>query len=96
MFSREEKTVGSTSLLLGLIGISEGAIPFILKNPRLIPVFMIGAVSGALLAIALEVKQTLPLPRHLGMAAGHERGRLSCERVRGRADLRVRRALRQP
>ena len=62
VFSSEEKTVGSTSLLLGVIGISEGAIPFILKNPRLIPVFMVGAVSGALLAIALGVKQTLPLP----------------------------------
>lgn len=62
VFSSEEKTVGSTSLLLGVIGISEGAIPFILKNPRLIPVFMAGAVSGALLAIALGVKQTLPLP----------------------------------
>ena len=60
--SREEKTVGSTSLLLGVIGISEGAIPFILKNPRLIPVFMTGAVAGALVAIALGVKQTLPLP----------------------------------
>ncbi|BBS35581.1 PTS fructose transporter subunit IIC [Enterobacter sp. LM3] len=62
VFSSEEKTVGSTSLLLGFIGISEGAIPFILKNPRLIPVFMAGAMSGALLAIALGVKQTLPLP----------------------------------
>ena len=50
------------ALLLGFIGISEGAIPFILKNPRLIPVFMAGAMSGALLAIALGVKQTLPLP----------------------------------
>lgn len=57
-----KKTVGSTSLLLGVIGISEGAIPFILKNPRLIPVFMTGAVAGALVAITLGVKQTLPLP----------------------------------
>lgn len=62
VFSQEEKTVGSTSLLLGVIGISEGAIPFILKNPRLIPVFMTGAVAGALVAITLGVKQTLPLP----------------------------------
>lgn len=45
-----------------MIGISEGAIPFILKNPRLIPVFMTGAVTGALVAITLGVKQTLPLP----------------------------------
>jgi PTS system fructose-specific IIC component len=62
MSSAGKKTVGSTSLLLGVIGISEGAIPFILKNPRLIPVFMTGAVAGALVAIALGVKQTLPLP----------------------------------
>lgn len=32
------------------------------ENPRLIPVFMTGAVAGALVAIALGVKQTLPLP----------------------------------
>lgn len=32
VFNNEEKTIGSTSLLLGFIGISEGAIPFILKT----------------------------------------------------------------
>ena len=36
VFSKEEQTVGKTSLMLGLIGISEGAIPFILKNPKMI------------------------------------------------------------
>lgn len=62
VFNNEEKTIGSTSLLLGFIGISEGAIPFILKNPRLIPVFMVGAMSGAFIATTLGVKQSLPLP----------------------------------
>lgn len=62
VFNSEDKTLGSTSLLLGLIGISEGAIPFILKNPRLIPVFMAGAVSGTLIAVSLGVRQILPLP----------------------------------
>lgn len=66
VFSSEEKTLGSTSLLLGLIGISEGAIPFILKNPRLIPVFMAGAVGGTLVSISLGVKQILPLPAMWG------------------------------
>ncbi|MCS2157289.1 fructose-specific PTS transporter subunit EIIC [Scandinavium sp. H11S7] len=60
--SGEDKMLGSTSLLLGLLGISEGAIPFILKNPKLIPVFMSGAIAGTLVAVSLGVRQSLPLP----------------------------------
>lgn len=60
--SSEDKMLGSTSLLLGVLGISEGAIPFILKNPRLIPVFMSGAIAGTLVAVSMGVRQNLPLP----------------------------------
>lgn len=62
VFSREEQTVGKTSLMLGLIGISEGAIPFILKNPKMIPVMILGSIIGTQLAVVLNVWQSLPLP----------------------------------
>ncbi|WP_108652806.1 PTS fructose transporter subunit IIC [Dongshaea marina] len=62
VFSREEQTVGKTSFMLGLIGISEGAIPFILKNPKMIPVMILGSVIGTQLAVVLKVWQSLPLP----------------------------------
>lgn len=58
----EEKALGKTSLILGLIGISEGAIPFILKNPKLIPIMILGAVLGTQVGVLLDVWQSLPLP----------------------------------
>ncbi|MGI9279025.1 MAG: hypothetical protein ACR2PX_05260 [Endozoicomonas sp.] len=58
VFSNEEQTVGKTSLMLGLIGISEGTIPFILKNPKMI----LGAIIGTQVAVLLDVWQSLPLP----------------------------------
>lgn len=82
-------------MLLGVIGISEGAIPFILKNPRLIPVFMTGAVAGALIAIALGVKQTLPLPAIWGWPLATNVVGYG-ERLYWRTDLRPGRALCQP
>ena len=62
VFSREEQTVGKTSLMLGLIGISEGAIPFILKNPKMIPIMILGSIIGTQLGVVLNVFQDLPLP----------------------------------
>ena len=62
VLSPEEKALGKTSLVLGLIGISEGAIPFILKNPKLIPIMILGAVLGTQVGVVLDVWQTLPLP----------------------------------
>ncbi|MDA9556477.1 fructose-specific PTS transporter subunit EIIC [Vibrio sp.] len=62
VFTNEEQTVGKTSLMLGMIGISEGAIPFILKNPKLIPIMIMGSVIGTQVGVLLGVIQTLPLP----------------------------------
>ncbi|MEZ8115897.1 PTS fructose transporter subunit IIC [Vibrio splendidus] len=62
VFTPEEQTVGKTSLMLGMIGISEGAIPFILKNPKMIPIMILGSVIGTQLAVVLNVFQSLPLP----------------------------------
>ncbi|WP_333002103.1 fructose-specific PTS transporter subunit EIIC [Vibrio coralliilyticus] len=62
VFTPEEQTVGKTSLMLGMIGISEGAIPFILKNPKMIPIMILGSIIGTQLAVVLNVWQSLPLP----------------------------------
>ena len=49
-FSKPEREAGKASLVLGLCFISEGAIPFMAKDPlRVIPVSMVGgALTGAL------------------------------------------------
>ncbi|WP_117232665.1 PTS fructose transporter subunit IIC [Vibrio maerlii] len=62
VFTSEEQTIGKTSLMLGMIGISEGAIPFILKNPKMIPIMILGSIIGTQLAVVLNVWQDLPLP----------------------------------
>jgi PTS system fructose-specific IIC component len=49
-FSKQEREAGKASLVLGLCFISEGAIPFMAKDPlRVIPICMVGgALTGAL------------------------------------------------
>lgn len=63
VFDEELKVVGESSLLLGFIAISEGAIPFMLKNPVItIPINILGAIIGSLVAVGLGAEQWLPLP----------------------------------
>lgn len=63
VFDDELKVVGESSVLLGIIAISEGAIPFMLKNPLItIPINIIGAILGSLVAVSLGAEQWLPLP----------------------------------
>lgn len=63
VFDEELKVVGESSLLLGFIAISEGAIPFMLKNPLItIPINILGAIIGSLVAVGLGAEQWLPLP----------------------------------
>lgn len=63
VFSDDLKVVGETSILLGFIAISEGAIPFMIQNPFItIPLNVIGAVLGAVTAVSLGAVQWLPLP----------------------------------
>ena len=52
--SAEFRDAGSASLVMGLVGVSEGAIPFTLANPKiLVPANMIGGGVGAAVAVAL-------------------------------------------
>ncbi|KGL38149.1 PTS fructose transporter subunit IIABC [Listeria newyorkensis] len=63
VFSQDLRLLGNTSFLLGFLAISEGAIPFMLRNPLItIPLNLIGAIAGACTGVALGAVQWLPLP----------------------------------
>ena len=63
VFDEDLRVTGSTSLVLGFIAVSEGAIPFMLKNPFVtIPINILGAIFGSWIAIFLGAEQWLPLP----------------------------------
>ncbi|MBU3092526.1 fructose-specific PTS transporter subunit EIIC [Clostridium sp. CF011] len=63
VFDENLRVVGNTSIVLGLIAVSEGAIPFMLKNPLItIPINVIGAIIGSCTAVALGAVQWNPLP----------------------------------
>lgn len=63
VFDENLRFTGKTSLLLGFLAISEGAIPFMLKNPLItIPINIIGAMIGSVVAVVLGAVQWNPLP----------------------------------
>ncbi|WP_270181086.1 fructose-specific PTS transporter subunit EIIC [Alkalihalobacillus sp. CinArs1] len=67
VFEADLRVAGNTALLLGFIAISEGAIPFMLRNPLItIPINIIGAIVGASTAVLLGAVQWLPLPAFWG------------------------------
>jgi len=62
LFDDELRTNGRSSILLGCLAISEGAIPFALKNPLIvIPINVIGTILGATVAVGLGAEMWLPL-----------------------------------
>lgn len=63
VFNANLRVTGNTSILLGFLAISEGAIPFMLQNPLItIPTNIIGAILGSVTAVLLGAVQWLPLP----------------------------------
>lgn len=61
-FSNELREAGKASFIMGLVGISEGAIPFTLINPiRMIPVNIIGCAVGAATAVSLGAVNSIPI-----------------------------------
>jgi PTS system fructose-specific IIC component len=63
VFDENLRITGNTSILLGFIAISEGALPFMLRNPLIvIPINIIGAIIGSSLAVVLGAVQWYPLP----------------------------------
>lgn len=60
-FSKSLAETGKGNIVMGIIGITEGAIPFTLINPlKLVPVNMIGCAVGAGLAALLGAHAIMP------------------------------------
>ena len=63
-FNHTLKEAGNGSIIMGILGISEGAIPFTLKNPaRLIP---LNVLAGALGAVTVALLKAYPIMPPLG------------------------------
>lgn len=60
-FSPELSESGKGSLVMGIIGITEGAIPFTLKSPlKLIPLNVVAGATGAATAVLLGAHEIMP------------------------------------
>lgn len=60
-FSAEERDSGKAAIIMGAVGITEGAIPFAASDPlRVIPSNVIGAAVGSCLAMALGAGNPAP------------------------------------
>ena len=66
-YSAEEKAAGKNALIMGLIGFTEGAIPFAVIDPfRVIPAIVIGGALGAAMTTLFGVTTTMIVPAVLG------------------------------
>ncbi len=62
IFSQEMQNVGAQSMFLSTIGISEGAIPFVIRYPaQAIPSNIIGSIVGVTVALLFGSVQVLPM-----------------------------------
>ena len=60
-YSREELQAGKAALAMGLIGISEGAIPFATNDPlRVLPSIVLGGITGNIIAFYTSVLNSAP------------------------------------
>ena len=61
LWSTEEREAGSAAIAMGMIGITEGAIPFAAADPvRVIPSIMIGSAVAAVVAMVNRVGDPAP------------------------------------
>jgi len=68
-FSKPLQEAGKASTLMGLIGVSEGAIPFALSNPKIIIINVVGSATGAALAVGLGAVNHAPISGFYGWLA---------------------------
>ncbi|MBC8059847.1 MAG: PTS fructose transporter subunit EIIC [Clostridiaceae bacterium] len=60
-YSTEEKEAGKAAVLMGMIGITEGAIPFAAADPlRVIPSIMVGSAAGSVVSMILGAGNPAP------------------------------------
>jgi fructose-specific phosphotransferase system IIC component len=61
LWTLEEREAGSAAIAMGMIGITEGAIPFAAADPvRVIPTIMIGSMAAAVIAMMYGVGDPAP------------------------------------
>ena len=61
LWSEQEREAGLASLGMGMMGITEGAIPFAASDPiRIIPCIMVGSMVGAVIAMLSKVGDHAP------------------------------------
>ena len=66
-YSQEEKDAGKSAWVLGLIGLTEGAIPFAAVDPlRVIPSIMVGAALSSALGAVFGISNTILAPAVIG------------------------------
>ena len=68
-FPESLREAGKASTLMGLIGVSEGAIPFALANPRIIIINVLGSSVGAAMAVGLGAVNHAPISGFYGWLA---------------------------
>lgn len=69
-FDKELNDAGGPSFIMGLIGVSEGAIPFALKEPwRAIPSNVIGCAIGSAIGVGLGAVNKAPISGFYGWFA---------------------------
>lgn len=60
-YTKEDKNLGISAILMGLIGITEGAIPFAVKDAkRVLPAIVIGSAVGGALGMMNDVEALVP------------------------------------
>jgi PTS system fructose-specific IIC component len=60
-YTKEEREAGKAAFAMGLVGITEGAIPFAAADPlRVIPSIMIGSMVGSVIAMLSGVTDHVP------------------------------------
>lgn len=60
-YTKEDKDLGLSALFMGMIGITEGAIPFAVKDmKRVLPAIIIGSSVGGALSVINNVKVFVP------------------------------------
>lgn len=60
-FNTEERESGKAAVIMGFIGITEGAIPFAAADPlRVIPSIMVGGAAGSVTSLLLNAKNHAP------------------------------------
>ena len=66
-YNTELKEAGKSSIIMGLVGISEGAIPFAVESPfKVVPCTVIGSALGSALAVGLGAVNQAPISGFYG------------------------------